>query len=164
MAFSVVQHLDPSHDSSLAELLSRRTRMAVSEASHGVVVMPGHVYVIPPNKRMGITKGRLRLQPRDSAGGKLHMPVNYFFGTPASDAGARAVGIVLSGTAPDGTQGLEEFKTAGGITFAQHEASARFAGMPESALLNARRLASVKARQPSILLGIAEVAAPSPYL
>ncbi|MDB6134821.1 MAG: two-component hybrid sensor and regulator [Verrucomicrobiales bacterium] len=133
MAFVLVQHLDPSHESSLTELLSRTTAMGVYEATHGMAVAPEHVYVIPPNKKMGIGNGRLRLFPRDIAGGDDHAPVDYFFRALASDLGAQAVGVVLSGTGSDGTQGLEEIKAAGGITFTQDEASARFAGMPASA-------------------------------
>jgi two-component system CheB/CheR fusion protein len=132
MAFVVVQHLDPAHESALSSLLSRATEMTVSEARDGVVVAPGHVYIIPPNKKMGIDQGTLRLLPRE-AGADLHAPVDYFFRALASDQGAEAVGIVLSGTGTDGTQGMEEIKAAGGITFAQNEASARYAGMPASA-------------------------------
>jgi two-component system CheB/CheR fusion protein len=132
MALVLVQHLDPKHESALTALLSRVTPMPVSEAADGTRVQPGHVYVIPPNKKMGIDNRTLRLLPREN-GGDLHAPVDYFFRTLAADQGGQAVGVVLSGTGTDGTQGLEEIKAAGGITFVQSEASARYNGMPASA-------------------------------
>ena len=128
----LVQHLDPAHESALTALLSRKTTMKVSEARDGVRVEPGHVYVIPPNKKMGIENRMLRLLPREN-GGDLHAPVDYFFRSLASDLGSQAIGIVLSGTGSDGTHGLEEIKAAGGITFVQNEASAKYPGMPASA-------------------------------
>ncbi len=128
----LVQHLDPVHESALTALLARKTALKVSEARDGVRVEPGHVYVIPPNKKMGIENRRLRLLPREN-GGDLHAPVDYFFSSLASDLGSQAIGIVLSGTGSDGTHGLEEIKAAGGITFVQNEASAKYPGMPASA-------------------------------
>jgi two-component system CheB/CheR fusion protein len=128
----LVQHLDPLHESALTTLLARATAMVVSEATDGVRVEPGHVYVIPPNKKMGIEQGALRLLPREKTG-DIHAPVDYFFRSLARDQGGQAIGIVLSGTGTDGTQGLEEIKAAGGITFVQNEASAKYAGMPASA-------------------------------
>jgi two-component system CheB/CheR fusion protein len=132
MAFVLVQHLDPTHESALTVLLSRVTLMSVSEAQDGTLVQPDHVYVIPPNKKLGIINRTLRLLPREKVG-DLHAPVDYFFNTLAADQGAQSVGIVLSGTGTDGTQGLEEIKAAGGITFVQNEDSARYNGMPASA-------------------------------
>lgn len=132
MGFVLVQHLDPTHESALTALLARTTPMTVSEARDGSVVKPDQVYVIPPNKKMGIEQGTLRLLPRGN-GGEMHAPVDYFFRTLAADQGGRAIGIVLSGTGTDGTQGLEEIKAAGGITFVQSEDSAKYAGMPASA-------------------------------
>jgi two-component system CheB/CheR fusion protein len=132
MAFVLVQHLDPKHESALTALLSRVTPMPVSEAEDGTLVQPGHVYVIPPNKKMGIDNRTLRLLPRGN-GSDLHAPVDYFYRSLAADQSGQAIGIVLSGTGSDGTQGLEEIKAAGGITFVQSEDSARYTGMPASA-------------------------------
>ena len=132
LAFVLVQHLDPKHESALTALLSRVTPMPVSEAEDGTLVQPGHVYVIPPNKKMGIDNRTLLLLPREN-GGDLHAPVDYFFRSLAADQSGHAIGIVLSGTGSDGTQGLEEIKAAGGITFVQSEDSARYTGMPASA-------------------------------
>lgn len=132
MSFVLVQHLDPQHESALTALLSRVTPMPVTEARDGMQVKANHVYVIPPNKLMEIDELTLRLLPRGE-GHEVHAAVDGFFRTLAADQGGQAFGIVLSGTGTDGTLGLEEIKAAGGITFVQDEASAKYAGMPSSA-------------------------------
>lgn len=132
MAFVLVQHLDPLHESALTTLLSRATPMLVRETLDGMTVEPNHVYVIPPNKTMSIEKRVLHLVPRNK-GGEIHAPVDHFFRSLAADRGVQAIGIVLSGTGTDGTLGLEEIKAAGGITFVQNEATAKYGGMPSSA-------------------------------
>jgi two-component system, chemotaxis family, CheB/CheR fusion protein len=121
MAFILVQHLDPTHESILTELLSRNTRIPVSEVRDGISVEPDHIYVIPPNTNMSIVKGILRLLPREEAH-KRHRPIDYFLRTLAEDQGHLAIGVILSGTASDGTLGLEAIKAEGGITFAQDPA------------------------------------------
>ena len=133
MAFVLVQHLDPTHDSILAELLSRSTRMPVSEVRDGVAVAPDHVYVIPRNTNMTIAGGVLRLLPRDEERGR-HRPIDYFLRTLAEDQSHRAIGVILSGTASDGTLGLEVIKAEGGVTFAEDPKSAKYDSMPRSAI------------------------------
>ncbi len=133
MAFVLVQHLDPTHESILTELLSRCTRMAVSEVRDGMGVEPDHLYIIPPNTNMAIAEGVLRLLPREEARLR-HRPIDYFLRTLAEDQGHRAIGVILSGTASDGTPGLEAIKAEGGITFAQDPKSAGYDGMPHSAI------------------------------
>ncbi len=132
MAFLVVQHLDPKHESHLAEVLTRASRLQVVEARDGMAIRPECVYVIPPNATMGVAEGLLRLTPRAEARG-LHLPVDYLFRSLASEFGGRCIGVVLSGSGADGSLGLPEIKAAGGITFAQDERSARYASMPTSA-------------------------------
>ena len=133
MAFLLVQHLDATHESHLTDILSRATRLPVSEASHGHAVLPGHIYIIAPNTCLAIAEGLLRVTPRDELPG-LHLPVDHLFRSLAIEQQGHAIGVVLSGTGADGTIGLCEIKGAGGITFAQSEASARHAGMPHSAI------------------------------
>src|SRR5262245_39902950 len=133
MAFVLVQHLDPAHESILTELLSKATRMPVSEVVEGVEVEPDHIYVIPRNANMAITQGILRLLPREDTRGQ-HRPIDYFLRSLAEEQTNRAIGVILSGTASDGTLGLEAIKAEGGITFAQDEESARYDGMPRSAI------------------------------
>jgi len=133
MAFVLVQHLDPEHESLLTRLLSHATRMPVTEVTEGVTVQPNHVYVIPPNKALGIGNGALHLLARKRRDPK-HMPVDAFFHSLAENEGSRAIGVILSGVATDGTLGLAAIKAAGGITFAQDSKSAKYDGMPRSAI------------------------------
>ncbi len=132
MAVVVVQHLDPQHETKLSSLLSRVTHLPVQEATQDLAVRPDHVYVIPKNKTMRINRGLLHLEPRSGARG-LHLPIDLFLKSLAQDRQAAAIGVVLSGTGTDGTLGMEEIKAAGGITFAQDEASAKYSSMPQSA-------------------------------
>jgi two-component system CheB/CheR fusion protein len=135
MTFVFVQHLDPRHESGLTDLLGRTTSMTVVEATEGLPVRPDHVYIISPNTNLAIHQGILRLTPRPPGRG-LHLPVDYLFRSLAEEQKTRAIGVVLSGTGADGTQGLCEIKAVGGITFAQDKNSARHDGMPSSAADN----------------------------
>jgi len=128
MAFILVQHLDPAHESQLVSLLARVTTMTVLQVKNGLVVKPNHVYVIPPNANMSLSGGKLRLTPRGKTG--VPHPVDHFFASLAREQQSWAIGIVLSGTGSDGSAGMKLIKEAGGITFAQDEESARFTGMP----------------------------------
>jgi two-component system CheB/CheR fusion protein len=131
LAFVLIQHLDPKHDSLLTELLGRATRMPVKQAADSLRAEPNHVYVIPPNANLTISGGILRLEPRHAH----NMPIDHFFRSLAMDQGNQAIGVILSGTASDGTLGLKAIKAEGGITFAQDEKTARYDGMPRSAIL-----------------------------
>src|SRR5436309_8710374 len=133
MAYALVQHLDPSHESALTELLAKATEMPVRQVTDATLVEPKHVYVIPPNVDMIIAQGILRLTARTETRGH-HMPIDRFLRSLAEDQGSNAIGVILSGTASDGTMGLAAIKAEGGITFAQDEQSAKFDGMPQSAI------------------------------
>ncbi|HEX3135507.1 MAG TPA: chemotaxis protein CheB, partial [Planctomycetota bacterium] len=133
MAFVLVQHLAPQHESQLVQLLSKETRLPVTEASDGMAAEPNHVYIIPPNADLALTKGILRLTPRLAPHGQ-HLSIDFFMRSLAHDCTSRAIGVVLSGTGSDGTLGLAEIKAAGGITFAQDPASAESPEMPASAI------------------------------
>jgi PAS domain S-box-containing protein len=133
MAFVLVPHLDPKHESILAELLSRGTRMPVSEVTDGMRVEPNHVYVIPRNINMAIKQGILRLSPHEETRGQRR-PIDYFLRSLAEERSSRAIGVILSGTASDGTLGLEAIKAEGGITFAQDEKRTKYDDMPRSAI------------------------------
>ncbi|HEY2545502.1 MAG TPA: chemotaxis protein CheB [Candidatus Acidoferrum sp.] len=132
MAFVLVQHLDPKHQSLLTELLARKTTMTVREVVEGMLVQPNRVYVIPPNAMMSIAKETLHLTPREGSPGQ-HMSVDYFMRALAEQKGNRAIGVILSGSGTDGTLGMAEIQAHGGVTFAQDEASAKYDGMPRSA-------------------------------
>lgn len=132
MGYVLVQHLDPNHESILATLLSKTTTMPVTEAKDETLVKQNHVYVIPRNKDMTIRNGVLKLTTRGN-GKKLHMPIDQFFRSLAYSQQDKAIGVILSGTAADGTLGLKAIKDDAGITFAQDE-SAKYQGMPKSAI------------------------------
>jgi two-component system, chemotaxis family, CheB/CheR fusion protein len=132
MAFVLVQHLAPKHESILSELLGRSTRMTVNEVIEGTAVQPNRVYVIPPNKDMSIMDGVLHLTPL-SPDRARRMPIDMFFRSLAEDQQGRAIGVVLSGTASDGTLGIQAIKALGGVTFAQDDESAKYNAMPRSA-------------------------------
>lgn len=134
MAFVVVQHLDPTHESALTALLARTTEMKVTEARNNGRLEPNQVYVIPPNKCMGIFSRRLQLFPRNDDSRELNLPVDLFFRSLAEQEGSNSVGIILSGSGTDGTQGLLAIKAAGGITFAQDEKTAKYPAMPGNAI------------------------------
>lgn len=131
MAYVLVQHLAPTHASALAEILSRATEMPVMEVHDEPTVQPNQVYVIPPGRNIVIARGALQLLPREGRG--QVRAVDQFFRSLAEDSRHRAIGVVLSGTATDGTLGLEAIKAEGGITFAQ-DRSAQHEGMPHSAI------------------------------
>ena len=133
LAIVFIQHLDPSHHSMLAEILARATAMPVSEAADGMPLEANHVYVIPANVDLTIAHGRLRLAPRTQTPGS-HMPIDRFLRSLADECGNRAIGVILSGAGSDGSAGVEAVKAAGGVTFAQDAATAKFAAMPEAAV------------------------------
>jgi two-component system CheB/CheR fusion protein len=132
MAFVLIQHLDPSHESHLTELLSKASKMPVSEVKGETRARANHVYVIPPRCNLGISDGVLHTPPRPTNG--RNMPIDSFFRALALDRGGKALGVVLSGSASDGTLGLQAIKAAGGVTFAQETRTAKFDSMPRSAI------------------------------
>jgi two-component system, chemotaxis family, CheB/CheR fusion protein len=133
LALVFIPHLDPTHESAMVELLARTTKMPVHQAADGARVSSNTLYVLPPNSDMTIASGVLHLVKRDAGRGH-HMPIDTFFRSLAEDQGSNAVGIILSGTANDGTQGLAAIKNEGGITFAQDPETAKYDGMPSSAV------------------------------
>ncbi|MCU1235386.1 MAG: signal transduction histidine kinase, partial [Candidatus Solibacter sp.] len=132
-AFVFVQHLDPSHHSLLSEILSRATTIPVHEAADGMPLVPNHVFVIPEKVDLTVSSGLLKLTPRTQTPGP-YMPIDRFLRSVAEQCGNRAIGIILSGTGTDGSAGMEAIKAAGGVTFAQDAASARFPAMPQAAI------------------------------
>ena len=134
MAFVLIQHLDRTRTSFLAEAVAKATTMTVTQAKDGEPVRPDHIYVIPPNADIAILHGSLTLLPRRDEVGKLHLPIDFFLRSLAEERGNHAIGVILSGTASDGTEGLRAIKGEDGITFAQDPKSAAFDGMPRSAI------------------------------
>jgi two-component system CheB/CheR fusion protein len=133
IAVVLVPHLDPSHTSILSEILQRCTGMPVVEAQDQMAVLPNRVHVIPPNRDMAIFHGILQLSVPDVPRGQ-RMPIDAFLRSLAEDQGEQAVGIILSGTGTDGTLGLRAVLGNGGLTLVQDPATAKYSGMPASAI------------------------------
>jgi two-component system CheB/CheR fusion protein len=133
MAFVLIPHLDPTHESLMVELLAKQTAMPVTEARDGMAVQRNHVYVIPPNADLALTGRVLRVVPPPPCRGS-QTAIDFFLRSLAADQGARAVGIILSGTGSHGTLGVGHIKTAGGLVIAQTPESAEHGQMPRSAI------------------------------
>jgi len=163
VGFVLIQHLDPSHDSLLVNILQRHTTMPVVEAANGMAVAADRVHVAPPNRDMTIAHGVLQLSPASGPRGQ-RMPIDTFLRSLADDQDEHAVGIVLSGTGSDGALGLRALSGAGGLCLVQEPASALFDGMPRSAAPYAHRVLAI-AQMPQALArfvqGVSGAGAPS---
>ncbi|HLL22802.1 MAG TPA: chemotaxis protein CheB, partial [Kofleriaceae bacterium] len=133
MAFVVMQHQARSRKSLLADALASSTPMPVLEVATGVTLAPDHVYVVPPGMLAVLRRGAILLR-RPRNGARPHLPIDRFFQSLAETLGERAVGVVLSGTANDGTAGLGAIHAARGTTFAQEPSTAGFEDMPRNAI------------------------------
>lgn len=133
MAFVVVQHMDPTRKGLLVQLLQRNCEMPVVQVADRMRIEPDHVYVIPPNHDMSILHGTLHLLPPTPTRGAM-LPIDFFFRSLAEDQQERSIGVLLSGMGSDGTLGLRAIKEKAGVVFVQSPASAKFNGMPRSAI------------------------------
>lgn len=133
MAFVIIQHMDPTHKGIMAELLGRVTTMKVIQVKDHTRIQPDCVYVIPPDKDMSILHGVLHLLPPVAPRG-LRLPIDFFFRSLACDRKEHGIGVILSGMGSDGTLGMRAIKEKSGATFVQDPASAKFDGMPRSAI------------------------------
>ncbi len=145
MAFVIVQHLDPTYKGILPELLQRVTAMKVIQVKDRTRVRPDCVYVIPPNKNMSILGGVLHLFVPVAPRG-LRLPIDFFFRSLADSFEACRIGVILSGMGTDGTLGLKAIKGNAGVAFVQDPASAKFDGMPRSAIGPGWRTSSPRRR------------------
>ncbi len=133
LGFIVIQHLSPDYKSLMVELLSKKTSMKVNRAEDGLKVLPNQVYLIPPKKNLTIFHGKLLLTEQDHGRG-INLPIDVFLRSLAEDQGEKAIGIILSGTGSDGMRGVRLVKENGGMVMVQDEESAKFDGMPRSAI------------------------------
>lgn len=133
LAFVVVQHLDPSHESLMAELLGRHATLPVKVAEDGLAVAADEIYLIPPNRTLTLRDGALRLSELITQRG-LRLTIDPFLRSLAEDQGARAIGVILTGTGSDGAAGIQAIKAHGGLTLAQDPSEAAHDGMPKSAI------------------------------
>lgn len=132
-AFVLVQHLDPTHDSALVELLARATPLRVVQAEDGLALAPDHIYVIPPNAVLTVAAGKLQVREPQAPRAR-RTPVDIFMRSLAEAYEEYAIGIVLSGTGTEGAFGLRAIKGAGGLTIVQDPDEARHDGMPRNAI------------------------------
>ena len=133
MAYIVVQHLDPRHESLLSEILAKKTPIPVTAALSGEIVQADHVYVIPPDVTLTVLAGRIVLSPRPNAP-ERSLPVDALFKSLADASGDHAIAVVLSGGDSDGSSGVQAVRQAGGLTLAQSPETARFSDMPRHAI------------------------------
>jgi two-component system CheB/CheR fusion protein len=133
MAFILIQHLDPTHESMMAELLATHTSMTVQQATDGMLVERDHFYIIPPGTYLTVDNGVLRLtKPQLHHGAR--MPFDFLLHSLADEYGARVICVILSGTGDDGSAGLKAVKAQGGLVIAQSPEEAGYDGMPRSAI------------------------------
>jgi two-component system CheB/CheR fusion protein len=151
MAFVVIQHLSPDFRSMMDELLARHCRMPIRVAEHEMRVEVDHVYLLPAGKEMIIRDGRLLLTEKDR-GQSLPLPIDQFFRSLAADCGAGAMGVILSGSGSDGSRGVREIRNAGGLVFVESPETAKFDGMPISALASGAAAQAAPPREIAALL------------
>jgi two-component system CheB/CheR fusion protein len=134
MAFILVQHLDPTHESMMVDLLAGHTSMTVLQATDGMPIKSNHLYVIPPGTYLSVEHGALHLsQPHARHGARL--PFDFLLNSLATDCGSRALAVILSGTGADGSVGLKAIGENGGLVIAQDPDEASHDGMPRNAIL-----------------------------
>ena len=134
IAYVVILHLSPQHESNLAQLLQVQTTIPVTQVNETVRVEPDHVYVIPPNKYLMIEDGNIKVTEPERVRGGGHTSIDLFFRTLADAYGKSAVGIILSGTGSDGILGLRRIKEEGGFAIAQDPEEAEYDAMPRNAM------------------------------
>ena len=132
-AFVIVQHLSPDFKSLMDELLARWTKMPIRIVQDGMPVVANEIFLMPPKTEMMISDSKLLLKTRERSE-ELHLPIDRFFRSLAQDVGKNAIGIVLSGTGSDGSRGIQAIHDAGGYIIVQIDESAKFDGMPRSAI------------------------------
>ncbi len=133
IAYVVILHLSPDHDSKLAEILRAVTTMEVTQVKEEVTLVPDHVYVIPPNKSLQIAENRIRVNAVETVE-ERRAPVDIFFRSLADSHGPRAAGVILSGTGANGSMGIKRIKENGGVAFVQSPKEAEFNEMPRNSI------------------------------
>ncbi len=133
MAYVVILHLSPDHDSSLAQVLQTVTKMPVMQVTEKVRVTPDHVYVVPPNQHLTMQDDHIIVSPNTQIE-ERRAPVDIFFRTLAEEHGPKAIAVILSGTGANGSMGLKRVKERGGATFVQNPREAEFNEMPRNAI------------------------------
>ena len=170
MAYVVVLHLSPDHDSKLAEVLQSSSAMPISQVRESVRLQRDRVYVIPPNQALEVVDGQLQARPLISSDDR-RAPVDLFFRTLADAYAAHAAAVVLSGTGPNGSNGIRRIKEHGGLTIAQDPTEAEYSDMPRNSIATglvdyvlpvARIPAQIRAYHQRLLAKAAQQSVPSP--
>ena len=133
VAYVVIQHLSPDYKSMIVELLSKRTSLRVVRAENGVTPQAGFIYVIEPNTVLRMKAGALHVEPAPKRHG-IHLPIDIFLTSLATDQGSNCAAVILSGTGSDGSRGSRAVKERGGFVVAQSTETAKFDGMPRSVI------------------------------
>ncbi|MDR3666110.1 MAG: CheR family methyltransferase [Ignavibacteriaceae bacterium] len=133
IAYVLIQHLDPTHKSHLIEIIARETKLPVMEVTEGMHVTSDRIFVIPSSKDIKLLNGKFKLSSRSAQTG-LHLPIDSFFKSIAENYAEHSIGVVLSGTGADGSEGLKFIKEADGITFVQDPKTCKYDGMPINAI------------------------------
>ena len=133
VSYVIVQHLSASFKSRMVELLSRHSRLVVSEAQNGMIVKSNQVYLIPNDKFMTIHGHTLYLMDKENIRGP-HLTINTFFNSLAVDSGTKSIGVILSGLGADGTEGIKAIKKAGGMIIARNPDTSDYGSMPSHAI------------------------------
>ena len=132
LAFVVIQHLNPRYKSAMDQLLSATTPLTIAQIKHNLKIKPGHIYLNPAGRYVSLVNGHFRL--KTDRMGNVSLPIDYFFRSLAEAKGKKAIGVILSGSASDGTEGVKAIKAAGGLTIAQSPGNAKYPSMPDSAI------------------------------
>ena len=133
VSYIIIQHLSSDFKSRMVELLAKHSKLMVNEAKDKMKVMGNQVYLIPNDKFMTISEGRLYLTEKEKIKGP-HLTINTFFKSLADDYGKKVIGIVLSGLGSDGTEGIKAIKKAGGMVIARNPETTEFGSMPSNAI------------------------------
>ncbi|MFW5682920.1 MAG: CheR family methyltransferase, partial [Phycisphaeraceae bacterium] len=157
LAFVVVMHLSPEHESRLAEVLQYRCPITVTQVEASTVIEPDHVYVVPPGKHIDSVDTRVQISEKSEGAGH-GSPIDHFFRTLADSNGSRAVGVILSGEGDDGTVGIRRIRESGGLTIAQSPVEAEHDAMPRAAIESGRVDVTLRAAEiVNYILGAARV-------
>ena len=127
-AFIIIQHLSPDHKTNMDAILRKHTAMRVTKIDDSMAIEQNHVYVNPPNKQVCVFNHTFQLMEQD-APGRMNLPIDNFFNSIAEDQRERSIGIILSGTGMDGSQGIKSIKARGGMTIAQDKNQSKYSGL-----------------------------------
>ena len=134
IAFILVQHLDPTHESMMVDLLAGYTPLTVDQAADGMIIEPDHLYIIPPGTALSVDRGALRLSKPTARHG-TRLPFDFLLRSLAKEYGRRAMCVILSGTGADGSLGLRAIRESDGFVVAQDPDEAGYDGMPRNAIM-----------------------------